>query len=378
MKRKRQRNRTIFGLPGCMAILGTLGLGITSVRADITRIDAEVETTVQQFLEDMVDDLDSAFEEFRKTSDDLPLFVEAHLVGTTPGGDPISNGDGFANFDDPTVIADSPNPEAVGLEGVCFSQNVGISYAIESRSAETRLAVFTMEDLLLVDMPGRPKEEVVQDVVSRVFISGAGVIWGLQENADLTDALVEVLYSVNGTFADGSTMELLSGSARIEGLAGGEIADEQSGDLEVMIGDSDLLASLGADTAALSSFGELHVLIIPDQQIPYTYTVAPDEEVELKFNVTLRVSNAKNGVGAAGVVGRSFANMVDTVGQTAGIDIVAQLEAAMNTAQDNASSGNFPQTPSVTLCGAFGLPGLGLMGLGFAGLRFASSRRRPR
>jgi hypothetical protein len=360
-----------------LLIVGSTGWAASSVQAVVTRIDAEVETTVQQFIEDEVDDFDSAFEEFRETSNELPLFVEAHLVGTTPAGDPIANGDGFANFDDPTVIEDSPNPAAVGLEGIAFSQNVGVSYVIESRSAETRLAVFTMEDLLLVDNPDRPKNEVVQDVVSRTFISGAGVIWGLAENTDLTDALVEVAYSVNGTFADGSTMELLSGSARIEGLVGGEIADEQNGELEVMVGDSDLLASLGADTAELSSFGELYVLIVPDQEIPYTYTVAPDEEVELKFDVTLRVSNAKNGVGAAGVVGRSFANMIDTVGQTAGVEIVAQLQTAMNTALDNASNGNRnSQTPSVTLCGAFGFEAMGLMSLGFAGLRYGP-RRRP-
>jgi hypothetical protein len=375
------------------------GLG-SNARAEILEINAEISASVQEFIDGEATSSDSAFEEFGITTAELPVSVTALL------GDPVEQqrlGLALADFLDPTRETGGPNPEEFGLEVNCFSLDPAASYEVTDDVKETRTVQLSSDELL-----GTTQDVAV--VLSNVFLSGAVVVWSLEESPDLTGLQAEVEFTVvqrpvstNGQTDQGTNgasdeeepppgEEVFATQLVLLGQPDGEVVLEGTGPLEGVLGGLDLLFDGAVDLSdeelvgqivdlTVETLGEFHVLLIPDQVLGYLYEASPNEPFVLEARFHVRVVNLPDGTGVAAAFGRPFSGLQEVLDGTSGQNSGASVQSAVNAAQvlaqpttavtpAGASAGR-----STGLCGALGFEALALTTLGL-GLRLLPRRRR--
>jgi hypothetical protein len=307
----------------------------------------------------------------------LPITAVSQLDSTDLDGALIGQAQSFSEVADPARL-DQPNPEDLALEAGCYANGSDVSYDVASAATENRDVV----DVVFVrtSRPGVPREiefgpDGTAEIRSRVFLSGAILLWSTQEDTDLTAVVAEVLLSVT---KDAESESLFEAGVSVSGSSAPELVGPL-GTRELSVDD---LADYGLDEASTETLrnvaetGALRIVAIPTQSHRYSYVVAADEEFVLAARLTIALRNAPGGTGAAAVLGRPFSNLADFVEQAIGGVDGASLERSLNKAIESGAV-DPSIDPGIHLCGNIGAE-LALMPAPLAFLRVRRrSRRRP-
>jgi hypothetical protein len=330
----------------------------------IVRTQARVETTVQELIDGAPGSVNADDGEFTADAADLPLSASATLTSTDLDGALVSLGQGFSEFADPARL-DLPNPEEFALEVACYSNAESISYSVTSLADETRTVLFTR--------PGDPRAppEIIfglrstQQVESRVFLSGAVVLWSTNAEANLDELRAELTVTVT---REGAATPIFETTLTVDG---DDETPSATGPIRFDRVDLSELETLGLDEATLTvlqqveAVGSLLVVVIPPQEHAYRYVVTADEELTLNAGLEVRVRNAPSGTGVAAVLGRPFQDLADFIERglpgVNGEVVQRSLNHAAARRAMGLVSNTLPTPPAPCLCGAGGAAMIGLI-----------------
>lgn len=345
-----------------------LGIGVDPLGAAILQLDARVTTSVQELLDG---------EPASSSDDDValgegvepPLLATSLVESTDLDGELIAFGRVSSEFLDPTRL-DQPNPEELAVEVGCFSNSLSISYEVAGGAEETRHVLFAGSDNSQAEQEIDFDSDGTRRVRSRVFISGAVILWANDFDPD-DDGLADG--SLNGTAVEvtlrvtrdepGATLFETSLSVVGEGLAFND--PEIDGPLVVdEIGVEDLIAlGIGEETAdalrEIEEQGALLALVIPEQEHEYEYRVTSDEPFALTAELVVTASAAPRGTGATATLGRPFSELAGLIEDALGGVDASGVERAANRAIARNPLGVVSRTVSDggsggRMCGAFG------------------------
>ena len=162
---------------------------------EVVSTQARVETTVQELIDGTPASVNADDSEFAGSGAELPISASATLTSTDLDGTLVSQGQGFSEFSDPARL-DQPNPEEFALEVACYSNADRISYSVSSIASEARGVLFTRRG-----DPGAPPKinfglGSTREIESRVFLSGAVVLWSTNAEANLDELRTELAVTI--------------------------------------------------------------------------------------------------------------------------------------------------------------------------------------
>jgi hypothetical protein len=321
-------------------------------RADIVALEGETIAEVVQYVHGEAASTDSSVETFPGTVPGLPMQSFAGL-GDFQGSPSVGHaGRCVASLEDPT-LASGPDPMEIGLEAGAFSTVEGIAYTVEGSVEEAREIVLSSSDL------GVGSGETT-DVISRVFIEGAVVIWSEGSARDLSGLEGSFSFSVEQDFGSNGGAVVTSHSLSVLGSSNGEISVSEFQLPGLIVGGPEVLESgnseVDAVLADLATLGTVHVIVVPRFEFAYTYPASPDEEFVLRAFAGVEAVNLPEGTGIAVVFGRSAEAIATVFTPVLGHAKAATLQDAV--ARVMAAGGDEPPPGSGPLCGAgaFGLP----------------------
>lgn len=355
------------------------------VNAEVTEIRSQIVSMSTEFVDGEPGSTDQSVEDFPNTSNQLPIESLSGLGNFEGSTDSEFGARGIATFRDPSLSA-SANPGEWGVEADCFSLDPSISYEVMSQITEERDVVFTKEDLAGgsnpsagSDSPSSTEQNPDEvSVLGNVFVNGGILLWTDDTSNDLSDVDVEMIVIVTQVGGSTSTAdaELYRATVNVNGAADGSILLSTTGGIfAVSDGPGMLLASNigGIDDAVdqLDATGNVRLVILPGQAIPYEYAALPDDPFTLEARVLCRVNNRAGGTGVAAVFGRPFRALSSVIAPKISGNSAAIAQAAMNRTIAESSTPNVSEAPAARGCGAIGvcMPVLLLCGL-------AASRRR--
>ena len=324
------------------AWLTLLGLVVAPhARAEILQIDARLSAEVQEFVAGEEGSFDSAFEEFGTTSAVLPIQVAARLL---PPEDTGTNGfvaGAVADFRDPAASL-TPNPGEFGLETHTSSAGPERSFLGRAVATEKRGIIFSAEEL------DRSADESERPVRSSVFVSGAAVIWSEDPARDLTGLSVTLQIVIEQQVPDADPVTVFEALLTVEGAPNGQVTLHSPDGILAVLGGPDLITAAAGYSEdelleELAALGHVHLVLIPEQELTYSYTAPEDVEFAIEADVEARVVNVPGGTGVGAVFGRSFEALVQALSgtvhtRTKGAATQAAVNAALaNTATVDAS-----------------------------------------
>lgn len=336
-------------------------------RAAIIDIDATVSTTVQELIDGSPGSVSGDENQYNGDSTTLPIQALGDLMSTDLEGALVSMGQGFSEFSDPTRL-DQPNPEEFALEVAAYSNTESIAYSATSSATESRTVVFTTPGSTVAP----PEIDFgilnTQTVESRVFLSGAILLWSTTPEASLDETQAEFDITVT---RDDTAAVLFETTMTVTGEAEGDAEVDTEGRMqfERLILDDLADEGIDADTIAVlqsvEQNGTLVIVAIPPQEHAYTYTVTADEPLVLTAQLNAHIRSGPGGTGVAAAFGAPFANLADFVEEgLPGVNGLA-VERSINDATASREIGlvgvdtglppgtNMPSTRRV--CGIFGL-----------------------
>jgi len=347
-------------MPPAAALLVVLSAGTWSAApaaGELVRFDATLEARTQEFVAGEPVSFDESFEEFLVTSTELPIRVIAQLVLPTEDESLVAASQGFADFYEPTIPPDG-NPEELALEVNCFSIAPAVSYEVRAVAIEERLIRFSEDEL-------GSGPQVERDVESSVYLSGAVIVWSQDGARDLTGLDAEMTFTVEQS-GDGDTggTEVFRAAVRLEGGPGGQISASVDGEIDLLFGPFETVYPEGDRDAGLaeafSVLGDVHLLLIPEQDLRYVYSARAGEEFELRAAFTAAAANLPGGTGVSAVFGRGFEGLADLLSEAFDSSAADDIEAGVNRAQLAAQSSHDGESPAVRrttggACGALGI-----------------------
>ena len=227
------------------------------------------------------------------------------------------------------------------------------------------------------------RDDLTREIQSRIYLSGAVVLWSTDDNIDLDGLLADI----NITITNNATNEVLfETTLAVDVVVGGAVETNTTGDIRVQqvninsFINSELDAETGAILQQVEENGTLIILTIPEQFHNYTYTVTADVPFVLAAIIEMTVRNVPGGTGIAATLGRPFENLAEFIEEgLPGVD-GSVIEKTINgeITQSVAGLDDKPEgqtLPGVSLCGAFGIE-LMIFGLFFLPLRLMPGFRR--
>ena len=357
--------------PAVICVGMVLCFAASVAEGEILRIDAKIECEVQEYAGDEPFDFDSAFEEFRITDEELPIEVVSDLTKIDPNGALKAQARSISNFADPTRFPRNPNPQEFALEADCFSLDSRVRHEAFAAASETRLVRFSAEELL--NPPGGKAA-----VRSRFFLGGAIVIWSADFSRDLTGVLAGLNVTVEQQRGEADPVTVFNASVTADGAADGQV-EVDSTKVTVIFSPLQTLvesfpALFGGLEEAFAQFGNIQLIIIPDQDIGYEYPVDVGEEFLLTARLEVETRNLPDGVGVSAVFGRPFAslaNIIDGVGKRS---TGTPIQDTVNFLQRTKSASQ--SQPAFIFCAPLGIESL--LGVFMLGMVALGRRRRAR
>ncbi len=355
--------------------------GAVPAKAAILRIGSNVSTSVQELIDQNPGSVNSDEKQLGVDAERPPIFAAASLSSTDLEDRIVSMAQGLSRFDDPTTSADA-NPRELSLEIACYSNASSVAYHVEGNVEETRTIVFTRPGSEIAPTEIEFRSDGTREVESRVFLSGAVILWStfpLSEGVELTGAVsLTVEREGESSLLFDTALQLVGKSTGLETTVSGPLVVDEV--------DLDELAELGVDEATLAILGELAeggflgILVLPDQQHVYRYMVTADESFDLDATLTAEIHNAPAGTGLAVVVGRPFERLADFIEMALpGVDGAA-VERSINAAKTKRGPlvikpAEPPSNRLAPFCGAMGLE-TGLLLALFVSFSLVSPQRR--
>lgn len=368
MNCRRAMFRKPFILVGCAA---AFGFSIV-VQAAIVATDGTVSTIVQELLDGQPGSVNSDRKVLDGDISRLPLISSAALTSTDLAGGVVSLGQAVVELADPARL-DQPNPEELALEVACFSTAETVSYVVTGLARETRTILFSDSTAAPVAPEIDFALRSTREVESRVFLSGAVVIWSAGQRPDLSGMSAELYVSITGGTDAAPLFEtslaFAGGLADVEPPASiGPIRFERLGLDELINGGID--ARSAEILRAVNQEGLLLIFMIPSQEHAYTYVVNANEPLTLTAEFETRVRNVPGGTGVAATLGRPFSGLAEFISRSLpGVDGSA-VERSVNLAMARRASARPSRdvrrehVPVVAMCGTLGIVPLTLIGLG--------------
>lgn len=358
----------LFIFVGCAAVLGFS----IRVQAAIVATDGTVSTIVQELLNGQPGSVNSDRKVLDGDISRLPLISSTALTSTDLAGGVVSLGQAVVELADPARL-DQPNPEELALEVACFSTAETVSYVVTGLVRETRTILFSDSTAAPVAPEIDFALRSTREVESRVFLSGAVLIWSVEQRPDLSGMSAELYISISGgtdaaplfetSLAFGGDLDNVDSPA-----SNGPIQFERLGLDELINGGLD--ARSAEILRGVSQEGLLLIFMIPSQEHAYTYVVNANEPLTLTAEFETRVRNVPGGTGVAATLGRPFNGLAEFISRSLpGVDGSA-VERSVNLAMASRAEGR-PSTdaarehvPAVVMCGTLGIVPLTLIGLG--------------
>ncbi len=347
--------------------------------AKVHRITATVEATVRELIGGQPASLDTSFDSYPETAPVLPMEAFAGLGDFTGDQDLLQGARSIAAFADPTLSTD-PNPAEFGLELANYSRDASTSHESFAETIERRRISLDVSELGASAFAG------TVDVTSYVFLSGAIVIWSDASQTDLTGLEATFAFTVSkndaATNIDTNGPEVLFDTGlTLTGGPQGSVGTAPTGPIVALLGGPELLDLAGGSAdavAALNSLGEAHVVIIPEQTLPYTYPGTAGESFELVADVRCTAVNLPGGTGIAVGFGRELTLLAPALAEPLGPKMAGQVQEATNRAIQQADPRTIADdsTAGGPLCGLFGAETAFLGLMTFAGGLWRCRRRR--
>jgi hypothetical protein len=354
-----------------LGVAGAIAFLTSEASASVISTSAVVSTTVQELIDGASGSMTTDSAETLDDLSNVPLRASGILTSTDLDLVLIAQGQAFGDFMDPARL-DQPNPEEFGLEVASYAQGDSVAYSVSSVASEFRTVSFSASEIDFGVFG-------TQTVESRIFLSGAMLFWSTQPGLDLSDIHSEVAVSV---VREDTGETLFSSSLVVSGAA----EPTTQGPIQFDVLELDELVAAGVDADSLAILervereGSLIIVVIPEQEHPYTYRVVEDEPFVLNARFETRVQNKPGGTGAAVALGRPFQNLAAFIGDALpGVDGTAMQRAInLETASRNIglvrSAGSSSEVSGRSVCGALGVESVAMLGLVFF-LGFTSSRR---
>jgi len=374
-----QRSRRVFS---AIAALAAGCIWATSAPAAIIDIYASVSTTVQELIDGSPGSVSSDDDELNLDSSNLPLLAFSDLMSTDLEGALVSMAQGFSEFTDPT-ISNQPNPEEFALEVAAYSNEDAIGYSATGSATESRTIIFTTEGSSIAPPEIDFNILNTQTVESRIFLSGAVLLWSTAPGASFDQTQAEFDVTVT---RDDTAAILFQTTVTIVGGADGDTDVTTDGPIQFEQLTLDDLAAEGVDAETLAILqsvdqdGTLVILVVPPQEHAYRYTVRADESLVLTAELEARIRTGPGGTGVAAAFGAPFANLADFIEEgLPGVD-GSVVQRSLNTATSARDIGLVTgadaadQTPIGRLCGVFGIEWAAMALIGVF-MRFGRSRR---
>ena len=326
-------------------------------RAAVLAISAETRTRVQEFVAGEPGTVNSDELTWSGQSDDLPLLSSALVITSPLVGTGGARAQAFAAFYDPLRV-DQPNPEEFGLEIGAFANLADVRYAVLSESVERRTVRFasaTAGEAAEIEFDA----DGTAEIESTVFLSGAVLIWALEEDADLSALQAELRAVVVQDDAEEPVFET---SLLLTGDAAGGVDATTAGPVDARVGGLDLLtAELTAEEAepvlaSLADVGTVVVVLLLPQEHTYTFAVEADVSTVLSAEFSLDVASAPGGAGVAAVLGRPFDGLATFIEQALPDSDGAAVQKALNDAAQLSDTDDTSDAGTTRrgLCGIFG------------------------
>jgi hypothetical protein len=354
-----------------LGVAGAIAFATSVASASVINTSAVLSTTVEELIDSASGSMTTDSSETLSDLSNVPLRASGILTSTDLDGVLVSQGQAFGDFLDPARL-DQPNPEEFALEVASYAQGNSVAYSVSSVADESRTVSFSASE---VDF----NVFGTQTVESRIFLSGAMLIWSTQPGLDLNDLRSEVAVLV---FRDDTEETLFSSSLVVSGAAEPTV----QGPIQFDVVALDELAAAGVDSESLAILervereGSLTIVVIPEQEHPYTYRVVEDQPLVLHARFETRAQNKPGGTGAAVALGRPFQNLAAFMGDAIpGVNGTAMQRAVnLETASRNLgvirSADSSSELSGGAVCGALGVESVAVLGLVFV-LGFTRSRR---
>jgi len=331
---------------------------------EIVRTQARVETAVQELIDGVPGSVNADDGEFPEGGVDLPIFASATLTSTDLEGVLVAQAQGFSEFADPTRL-DQPNPEEFALEVACYSNAESISYSVRNAANEARTVVFNRRGSTAAPPEIDFGLSSTRRVESRMFLSGAVVLWSTNAEANLDELRTDIAVTISREDNDALLFET---TLAVEGA---DLNPSATGPIRFERVDLSELESLGLDAATLAvlqqveTVGALRVIVIPPQEHAYRYVVTADEELTLNAGLEVHVRNSPGGTGVAAVLGRPFQDLADFIESgLPGVDGEV-VQRSLNNATAYRAIGLVPSDDTAKaiprLCGAGGAAMIGML-----------------
>lgn len=336
-----------------------LGAAFTAgAPAEIVSIAGRVEATITERIVGGIGLSETSTSVFPGNA--LPLQVLADL--STGTGSFPSAGAVAAQFADPNNVL-LVNPEEFAINLTLNSVSPDVSYEGVAVSEETRVVQFAAGELGLGSSEGD-----LASVRGRLFVDGALAIIAADPGRDLTGSTVRLSLTITRSTEGQSDESAFFGSVEIAGGEGGGVSVSSDGDFPT---GRLILSNLGRFS---ENFGALHVLIIPNVQIDYTYTAVVGTPATLTASVQIDAANSPDNVGVAGVLGTPVGTLSQVLTLTSGLDAASKTVDLIQRERDDPTGQTaFPQASTpLGNCGLLGLEAL----LGLAGLAGLKHRAR--
>ncbi len=377
--------RHTFGLV-MLVLTCSMFLAAANVHAEVTAIRSQINSMSTEFVDGEPGSTDQSIEDFPNTSSQLPIESLSGLGNFDGGSESVFGARGIATFRDP-ALSPVANPGEWGVEADCFSLDPSRSYEVSSEIVEERDIVFTESDLSgFVPQGGTgetgsdSEEPLPGDVMvrSNVFANGGVLVWADDPSGDLSGLDIQMIVIITQVGGSSSTAgeEVFRAAVDVTGAPNGEVSvSTQGGLIAITDGPGMLLSSniIGIDGAIeqLQSTGNVRLVILPGQVIPYQYAAQPDDPFTLEARVLCRVNNQPGGTGVAAVFGRPFRALSSVIAPKISDKSADITQSAMNRIIAEANETGVIETPTPRGCGVLGMvmPVVLLCGL-------AASRRR--
>lgn len=347
-------------------------------RAEVTDVQAKVETTVKEIAGGSVVQSDSALLEMPGSAAKPPLVVRGSLSRTDAAGSFLSGARGMVVFSDLSAPL-SGSPSNIGFDIAAFSTTTQSGWEVEALASERRSIVIRSAEA------GQGDGSSIT-ASSALVLSGVLFIASQDPAQDLTGAEAHIEFIIDQILPT-ETKQVLEGKAVLSGVGVAGVNAQTAGAVNSFFHNVVSLDGVVPEFPVLRAV--IFVGVLPTDQYSYNYDAVVGDAFDLMLTVKSSIKAPPGKIGCAAVFGvpqEGFADLFQKAKQSdAGLRLQNEISSLVDTTGSDHPAVDTLIYPkglfglSGLTCGALGLETMGLAAVGlFAGLLGRTRRRGPR